>query len=389
LQLYQNLPQKYKQILQPPMRSTLTEKYLPKKLDPEELDDLLARGWYRMGAEIFTSKYLFFNNRLYSPTWLRLPLHNYQFRKSIRKIFNRNNRKYRVTFGLQNLTAEKNKLYQKYRQNFHSPLSLTLISNLQDAAKKTAFDTWECCVYEGDKLIACSFFDLGGNSLMSILGIFDHDYASDSLGFYTMLLEIDFGIKNGYEFFYPGYIIPGYEKFDYKNRIGKPEELQFLEVKTDRWQYCSDYDESETLTLKIRSKLIQLGKQLQTKGVSVNLLFYPCFDEQLIDYYKLHGMKSPLFLSVFSDFFLQPRFIIYYDFFEEVFHFYECISIAKKGATKNRISNASEPFDFLEQQNLITQHTDIEVIINKVKELHLRILANAMARMEQFKPPSA
>ena len=37
-----------------------------------------------------------------------------------------------------------------------------------------------------------------------------------SLGFYTMLLEIDFGIKSGAEYYYPGYVVPNYFKFDYK-----------------------------------------------------------------------------------------------------------------------------------------------------------------------------
>ena len=93
------------------MRSPLTEKYLPKKLSGTELDDYLERGWYRMGQQLSTCQFLFFNDKLYSPVWLRLPLEGYTFRKSMRKIINRNRAKYEVIIRPQIMSEEKDDLY--------------------------------------------------------------------------------------------------------------------------------------------------------------------------------------------------------------------------------------------------------------------------------------
>jgi len=361
------------------MRSPITERYLPKKLAGKELDALLARGWYRLGKDVFTCQFLFLEENLYSPIWIRLPLKKYAFRKRMRKIMSRNSRKFSFTIQPQNLTEEKEILYQKYRASFHSPIAVTLVSNLQDAAKTTVFNTQEICIYHEEKLVACSFFDIGEKSSTSILGIYDPDYQQDSLGFYSMLLEIEYSMNQGFDFYYPGYIVPQYDKFDYKLRIGKPEDVEFYDLRTATWQSQIIYDQNKTLTVETGQKLSQLSKYLLQNGISSDVLFYPCYEPYLVKRHSLQDMKSPLFLSCFSDLFLQPNYLIFYDYFTEKFDFYDCTNaVAKNNNAENNdlpSENATDMLDFMRNQRLIFETSNVVEIVTVLKKIQLKLMA--------------
>ena len=75
-----------------------TQVHHPKLMPPQLLDRYLARGWFRMGQTIFTCHFLNFKNNLYTAIWTRLDLQGYTFRKSLRKIINRNNQRFKTVF---------------------------------------------------------------------------------------------------------------------------------------------------------------------------------------------------------------------------------------------------------------------------------------------------
>ena len=52
------------------------------------------------------------------------------------------------------------------------------------------FRTQELAIWDDDRLVGLSLFDLGKRSLQSLAGIFDPEYAEHSIGFYSLLLEI-------------------------------------------------------------------------------------------------------------------------------------------------------------------------------------------------------
>lgn len=368
------------------MRSPITEKYLPKKLSGKELDELLARGWYRLGKEVFTCQFLFLEDNLYSPVWIRLPLKDYTFRKRLRKIFNRNRRKFTITIQPQDLTEEKEELYQKYRAHFHSRIATTLVSNLQDAAETTVFNTKEICIYDGEKLVACSYFDVGEKTSTSILGIYDPDYQQDSLGFYTMLLEIEYSMEQGFDFYYPGYIVPQFPKFDYKLRIGRPEEVEFFDLRTSTWKPQTEYDENQTMTIETGQKLSQLSKYLSQNGISSDVLFYPCYEPFLVKRHSLQEMKSPLFLACFSDFFPHPQYLIFYDYYEEQFGFYDCTNTLPEGEIEENndfpSENATDMLAFMRNQKLIFNTGNVVEIVTILKKIQLKLMAVEFAKTD-------
>jgi len=182
-------------------RSLYTEVHYPlRKIPPKKLDEYLAEGWFRMGQTIFTCWFLFMERGFYSAIWIRQDLENFTFKKRSRKIMNRN--------GL-------------------------------SGASFSIYDTRQIEIYDGDKLIAASFFDVGLESVASISGIFDPAYGQHSLGFYTMLLEMQFSLDQGKRFYYPGYIVPGNPRFDYKARIGA---VDYYNLYTKKWYPLEDMD---------------------------------------------------------------------------------------------------------------------------------------------------
>ena len=255
---------------------------------------------------------------------------------------------------------------------------------MQDAAKTTVFNSQEICIYHEEKLVACSFFDLGKKSLTSIVGIYHPDYQKDSLGFYTMLLEIEYGVQQGYDYYYPGYLVPYYPKFDYKTRIGKPEEVEFFDLRTDTWKPLAIYDFKKTLTIETGEKLENLSNFLTKYGISTTLLFYPCHEPYLVKQHSIQ-MKSPLFLSCFSDYFIQPQFLILYDYYEEVYRFYDCTPPDAASVVSNDESpaqNAGEMLNFMRHQRLIFKTADVMEIMGSLKRLQLKLLAQAFSAAE-------
>lgn len=203
----------------------------PPNLYGAKLDNYLEKGWFRSAQYIYTISSIPLEGVMYFPIRIRLPLKGYSFKKSLRKII-RKNKQFRTISRKAIITPEKEELYKKFIVRFDTYISPNLLDALQEGGETTIYNTYEINVFDKDKLIAVSFFDLGKATMASIMGVFDPAYSKYSLGLYTMLAEIQFGKTNGFEHYYPGYVIPDYPKFDYKMRIG---EVEFYDADSDYW----------------------------------------------------------------------------------------------------------------------------------------------------------
>ncbi len=308
-----------------------TEKHFLNSINGEELDAYLENGWYRLGQVVFTCHFIFFEEKLYSPIWIRLPLHDYRFRKSLRKIKQKVEGSFKVMVKPAKITPAKERLYQKYRNNFNGIIAPTLVNGLQDEHQVNIFNSLNVEVYHGRKLIAFSFFDVGENSLAGINGIYDPAYSNYSLGLYTMLREIQYGQEEGFRFYYPGYIVPGYERFDYKLRIGKRDEVEFYSLRAGSWMKFSNFENSFVPVEMLSKKLTEVGWELSKNDISCQLLFYPAYDAKVFGYEGERFLESPLFLNVFNDIFPRPRFIVFYDIRKEKFVFCHCMPLEDLG----------------------------------------------------------
>jgi arginine-tRNA-protein transferase len=274
-----------------------TEIHFPIEILPKELDNYLARGWFRMGQMIFTCHVLCFKDQVYSTVWIRLELDNYDLKRSMRKLLTKNSNKYKTVIRKAVFDSEKQKLYEGHKERFEGYIPYTLKESLFGMEEENLYNTYEVCVYDKDKLIASSFFDIGSDSIASIMGLYDPDYAQYSLGIYTMLCEIQYGKVQNKKYYYPGYIVPGYKKFDYKLRVG---EMDFYDVPSESWK---PFDQLETESLPaetIRGMLSSLQKALLEKQISSKLLIYPFYDKDLFGYEEKEFLQSPLILNIQS-----------------------------------------------------------------------------------------
>lgn len=298
-----------------------TEKHYLEQLPPAILDAYLARGWYRMGQSVFTCRFLMFDKNIYPAVWLRLPLAGYSFRKSLRKLYEKNNKTFRKVVRQAVIDEEKEALYQTYRQNFKGHISPTLSHSLLDETETNIFNTWEICLYQGDQLVAFSFFDLGATAMASILGVYDPGFNAYSLGFHTMLEEIAIALELGLSHYYPGYYVPGYSKFDYKLRIG---EVECFDEKTERWLHLSEYPPERLPTRVMEDKLLALSKQLDQANIRNRLMYYPPYEANLLGYWLLEYLEFPLVLLFHTNGFDQLVPIAVYDPYKDLYRIHLC-----------------------------------------------------------------
>ncbi|MEL6834142.1 MAG: GNAT family N-acetyltransferase [Bacteroidota bacterium] len=275
--------------------SVFAEKHYPESVFGKELDEYLARGWYRMGQSIFTTHFLCFGDQLYSAIWVRLPLQDFSYRKGQRKLLRRNGAQFTIEYGPIDITAEKEELYQRYKRHFKGHIARTLAESLLDDEDYNTFQTVETRIYDDGRLIGLSFFDVGKESAASILGLYDPDYASYSLGYYTMLLEMEYCLEHGLQYYYPGYVVPGYERFEYKLRIG---EVEYLQLATDKWVPYNDTSPLRIPIQEMKGQLMSLQSALEEAGLTNHLYYYPLFEANLFGLLQASYLDFPVVLQI-------------------------------------------------------------------------------------------
>lgn len=348
----------------------ITEIHYPKTLAPEKLDDYLARGWFRMGSMIFTCHFLCFENGLYSAVWIRLPLLNYTFRKSLRKIITRNKKKFNVFVRKARFDSEKDELYQLHKSRFEGYIAPSLKDSLFGSGdKRDLYDTWETCIYDGDKLIAASFFDLGSDSLASIMGLYDPSYEKHSLGIYTMLLEIQFGQAHRMQYYYPGYIVPGYDRFNYKKRIGDTE---YYNLTSKSWEQTGEINLNKLPAETLFEKLGQVEEELAKRGVKHKRFVYQLYDKKLFGFDDMDYFRAPLFIqvAVYPD---NPNkwLVLEYDYMKEIYRFSQVAKFNDPLLFIYDLFKDVDPdknlIDFLFCENSIFESSELEIVTAKIE----------------------
>lgn len=275
-----------------------TEIHYPiQKIPPEKLDQYLADGWFRMGQTIFTCWFLFMESGFYSAIWIRQHLKEFKFKRSSRKLLSRNGKIFRYRIGKVEIDYQKERLYKKHKVRFDNRGYSSLRQSLMGGSTFSIFDTRQIEVFLEDELVAVSFFDVGKNSMASISGIFNPKYQKYSLGFYTMLLEMEYALEKGMEHYYPGYIVPGNPRFDYKTRIGN---VEFFQFRTKEWVPLELLDTRSIPSSLLRGKLSSLSFYLSKFNISSQVYYFPPYESSGVDPLLEDLLKHPMYLKCFS-----------------------------------------------------------------------------------------
>lgn len=278
----------------------------PEKVAPAELDDYLEAGWRCAGQAIYTAHFMRFpanaEGRIYSTLPTRLPLRGYQFKKRLRKLWRRNHRLFRIDVGQPFVFDEAaQQVHRRYEQAFPDRGLADEGEYREKPHGPFTFGTRSVRVYDGEQLVAFSLFNVGQRSIYSSQGIYDPAYGKHSLGFFTMLAEIQYGLAHGLSYFYPGYVVPGYGEFDYKLRVG---DMEYYDLSGGRWHAYADLTEEQVPINRMRKGLQDLQQRVKQHGESAHLAEYALFDIRFYEELSLPFVEHPLVLLCSST---RPR----------------------------------------------------------------------------------
>jgi len=305
----------------------------PDILLPEELDDYLAKGWFRMRQSIFTTNFLHFDQQFYSAIWLRIILDERIYDKKFR-LLRKRNQKFRTEIAradIQHISEAHETLFQYYRNAVHFDASKTLVELLTGNDIINRFDTYVLNMYDDDILIAAGFFDIGEEAAAGLTSIYHPLYKKYSLGKYLIYLKLEFCKKRNLKYFYPGYVVPGYKPFDYKLAIA-PASLQYLFLATGQWV---NYQPLQKLIVPLQlmlEKLRELQALLNNICLPNAILFYKFFEVPLDPYYESERLFDfPVMICLTSASSISAYILVVYNICLDTYILAQCIPLLTIG----------------------------------------------------------
>ena len=195
----------------------------PASCSPEAFDKFLSLGWYSLGQNLFTTSHVQLEEsqpplRVH---WLRYRVQSVCEKSSHRRI-RRKNSSFKADLADPFVHDERlDSLYAKYFDHIDFDGYANLSEATFNPGGKNIFNTKAIIIKSGNKIIACGIFHTGINSLASVIHFYDPECSSCSPGKYLILKTLDYCRDNNIEWYYPGYLMEGNPKMDYKLFLGK------------------------------------------------------------------------------------------------------------------------------------------------------------------------
>lgn len=202
-----------------------------KRVSLKRWEKLLAEGWDRIGKSFLRRRFYYSD---YGTTKLEcMPLRYnltipFEFTKKQKKILAKNQDLKTIIRPLQ-LDDEQLALFdawEEYRFQSYSSIHSWIVS------ETIPFPSYQVCVYDKDRLIAVSYFDIAGKTQYSTIAAYLPEESHRNLGYFTLFKEIEFALQNKRKYHHPGYAYYNNPVFDYKKTIPNAEGYCWIEK---RW----------------------------------------------------------------------------------------------------------------------------------------------------------
>jgi len=198
----------------------------PDFLSAESFDNYLSHGWFRMKQSIFTTSHITGIKDdldvIKKVWWLRYDIDKIQSHRSHRKILNR---AADFSISIEQYTdegSEEHLLYDQYVKSIdfdgYASLKRFLYGSGGD---RRIYHSNIIRIRDNDKLIGAGIFDCGIEAAASGIHFYDPAYAKYSLGKMMILLTLEFMRNRVMKWYYPGYIVAGNTKMNYKLFLGE------------------------------------------------------------------------------------------------------------------------------------------------------------------------
>ncbi len=196
------------------------------------LDLYLARGWFRSQHTMFVSYFMNAGEKIHDIVPLRIDLRNYRVPAKIEKMFRRLGEfEFWVSPFYPN--AEFFELLRRYKHYEEFGYQWDHFESFK--ITPPLFRTYEIKMKHNDRVAAIGLIDLGQRSAMGLLNIYDPEYGRYSPGKLLVAAKINWLQSMHYRYFYPGYFVPGYAKFDYKLQFA-PQATEYIDFLDGHWK---------------------------------------------------------------------------------------------------------------------------------------------------------
>lgn len=199
----------------------INEEFHATRIEPSVLDVLLADGWRHFGTHFFRYNFGMYENEIRRVLPLRIRVNDLKLSKSQRRVLTRN-ADLDTEICPVDIASEIHALFDRHKSRFKSGIPYSIYDFISRDTE-TPTQCRAVIVRDNDRLVAASFFDIGGESISSIYAIFEPEMSSRGLGIFTMLKEIEFARERGKSLYYHGYAYEGESFYDYKKRFGALE----------------------------------------------------------------------------------------------------------------------------------------------------------------------
>jgi leucyl-tRNA---protein transferase len=189
---------------------------------PERMDELWATGWRHFGNQFVRYSLGIYGFDVHRVIPLRIRLADISFSRSQRRTLRRNADLHTVFSRLQ-ITKDAEHIFGLHKERFRESVPDTIYNFVSPDAATSPCETMQFSVFDGNRLVAESYFDLGATAASGVYAMFDPEYSSRGLGVFTLLKEIEFAIKNKKELYYLGYAYEENSFYDYKKRFRATE----------------------------------------------------------------------------------------------------------------------------------------------------------------------
>lgn len=194
------------------------------RITPIEVDSRLAAGQRRTGEFVYST---------HCPSCqacrpIRLRASDIAFNATQRKTLRRNQAVLEPYIGPVIVDQARVDLFNKHRNERGLGKRISSIQSEEYAwaFQRSCFDTFEIAYSLNGDLVCVAICDQGSNSMSAVYTYYDPDYASMSLGTYSILKQIEYCRQTKREFLYLGFYIAESPNMSYKANFTPHERLE-------------------------------------------------------------------------------------------------------------------------------------------------------------------
>ena len=210
------------------------------KVSPAEMDFLWAAGWRHFGIYFFRYRTSYHGDKKFSVIPLRIDLRRFELTRSQKRVLAKN-RDTRVKITAASINLEKRDLFDKHRTRFRENAPTAIDDVLSPNPAAVPCRTRELCVYAKERLLGVTYLDVGATASSGVYAIFDPAEAKRSLGILMILRSIEYSVRCGHRYYYPGYAYREPFAYDYKKRFAA---LEYIDCSAGWRPYARSFEET-------------------------------------------------------------------------------------------------------------------------------------------------